>query len=851
MIKTSVSLNLRSSFIALIIGAALFSSGVAFAEARQYALDIPAEDTAAALNDLARQASIHLLFPYDVASKTAAPPIKGTFTLDQALTLILNGSGLEIARQAEDTITLRVARSGSETVKDEAATQVIVTGSHIRGGNPTSPVHTVTRKDIDLSGHSQIGDLVRSLPENFSGGQNPGVIAADAANSANGNPSNASTINLRGLGTDATLVLLNGHRLAADSLYQGSDISGIPLGAVQRMEIVADGASALYGSDAVAGVVNIVMRKDYDGVQASARLGAATQGGGEEQTYGLLGGTSRANWHILGSYEYSRQEAITAGQRDFTSEASPIATLWQPQTRNSAYLNAGYDFTNKVSLDFDALVSDRDTQLVQQYATSSYVGYNSGYTPAYSAALTLKVDLPREWDMKLTAGASGSRNRNAVSIPAYDYARTSRFKNFGQYVEAAADGTLLHLPSGDVKTAIGVGYRQEGFQQNLPGSASYMNVMRNITSLYGEALIPLVSSSPDRTGLEQLELSLAARTENYSDFGTSTNPKIGLRYVPWHDLTLRASWGTSFKAPSFSQMYSEAALYLYPAVAAGYSGAVTDATALFVFGGNKNLKPETSTSWSLGADYSPTQVPGLKLTASAFHIDYTDRVVEPVTNVVAALSDPTYAPFVDLAPTADEQAALIASLDSFTNYSGADYDPSLVVAAVHDNYQNATGQTVSGVDVAYRQSFDIGEGTLSAFANATSLNLKQQTNSTLPEQTLSGTIFSAPDFKARGGVSWTLRRLTATAIVNYIAGETDIIATPNREVGSWTTVDASLAYQVSGRTGWSINLAVSNLFDRDPPWAYSPSVAYQGIYFDSTNASIVGRFVSLSLTKNW
>ncbi len=263
--------TVRTSILALTIGGALLVSAPAFADARKVTFDIPAETTAAALNDLARQAQIHVLFPYDIGAQTQAPAVKGTYTVDEALVAILSGSGLEVASSTDGTITLRASAAKSDAT-NEPATEVIVTGTHIRGAAPTSPLHTVTRKDIEQSGYSQIGDVMRSLPENFAGGQNPGVFAATYKNAANGNASNASTVNLHGLGTDATLVLLNGHRLPGDYSFQGSDISGVPLAAVQRIEIVPDGASALYGADAVAGVVNMILRKNYHGGEVSARI---------------------------------------------------------------------------------------------------------------------------------------------------------------------------------------------------------------------------------------------------------------------------------------------------------------------------------------------------------------------------------------------------------------------------------------------------------------------------------------------------------------------------------------------------------------------------------------------------
>ena len=243
-------------------GIILFTAPVALAQGNLLTFNIPAENTAQALNDFAKQANVQILFPYDVAEKYTSLGLKGSLTRAAALDELLANTSLEVASQSDTTISLRVKESPGATAS-EATTEVIVTGSHIRGGNPTSPVHVVTRSDIEESGYSEVGDLVRSLPENFAGGQNPGILGATATIAGNGNVSSGSTVDLHGLGTDATLVLLNGHRLSADSFHQGSDISGIPLDAIQRIEIVPDGASALYGSDAVAGVANFILRKNY------------------------------------------------------------------------------------------------------------------------------------------------------------------------------------------------------------------------------------------------------------------------------------------------------------------------------------------------------------------------------------------------------------------------------------------------------------------------------------------------------------------------------------------------------------------------------------------------------------
>lgn len=845
--------RLRHTVATAAVGLALAAAPVAFAQARQITFDIPAANTAHALKAFAGQADIQILFPYDLAEKGSAPAVKGVYTRKEALARILANSGLEIASQSETTISLRPLELKGSAVPASDTGAVVITGTRIRGGNPTSPVHIVSRKDIEQSGHSQIGDVMRSLPENFSGGQNPGVLAANSSNPANLNATNGSAANLRGLGSDATLVLVNGHRLASDYSFQGVDMSGVPLSAVQRIEVVPDGASALYGSDAVAGVINIILRKNFVGGEVSARLAGATQGGGFEQTYSILKGWAFTDGYLLANYEFSKQDAITAGDRDFTAAAAPATTLLQPQTRNSAFLSFGRTVSDKVSVSADVLLSDRETSSVSQSGATTIPNTTDAYTPAFAANLTAEIALPNDWDLKITRGAAGSRN--SIGTTYFGTRYPTYLRNGLEYLEATADGVLFHLPSGDVKAAVGGGIREERYQQGFKGDASTLTPTRRVSYLYLEALVPLVAPSRDRAGLNRLELNLSARAERYSDFGTTTTPKVGLRYAPFPDLTLRATWGKSFKAPSFLQMYQAAYATLFKASLLGYGGTVPNATALLATGGNNALKPERSTDWTLGADYSPARWPGLTLSATTFRIDYTDRVIEPISPATQSLSDAQFAPFVSLFPSTAQLDAVLDDADFFDNYSGAPYDPSTVVAIAHNNYTNATDQTAEGFDLSYRQSFAVGRGDWTAAVNATWLTLKQQTISTVPERQLSGTVFNPPEFKTRGSVTWTDDHWSATVTANYLDGFTDTGVVPTQPIGSWTTFDASVTYRFRATTGAlsgvKLALTASNLFDRDPPRTASTGLLYVGLDYDSTNTSILGRFVGLTLTKGW
>ncbi|MFC5342951.1 TonB-dependent receptor plug domain-containing protein (plasmid) [Brevundimonas staleyi] len=752
-------------------------------------------------------------------------------------------AGQAVAGPDPDTTSRRAAEEPANL--DE----IIVTGTKIRGAQPTSPVRLLGRDEIEQSGYSQVGDLVRSLPESFAGGQNAGVLNGQSANIANQNPSNASTINLRGLGSDATLVLVNGHRLNPDTFFQGVDVSSIPLGAVERLEILTDGASAIYGSDAVAGVANFILRRNYQGAEVLARLGSSTDGGGFEQTYSALGGLVRDRWHALLSVEYSKQEAIEARQRDFTSLAFPETTLRRPQERRSAFLNVGATLTDRIDLSIDGLYSVRDASGVSKTTlTGSRVNSNS-YTPAFSFAADLDIELPAGWQARVTGVATDSHNDVSQVRPT---SRTVlRYSNDMRYLETSASGPAFRLPSGDVRLALGGGYREEGFESEYLTGGVGTKGDRRVSYIYGEAIVPIVPASSERIGLNEMELSLSGRLERYSDFGTTSNPKVGFRYVPAPGLKVRGTWSTSFKAPSFTQTSSSYEVYLYDSSSFGSSAG---GTTLMTWGGNANLDPEESESWTIGFDYAPPQLKSTRFSATYFNIDYQNRIVQPVSNRAVGLVNPIYAPFVIRNPTAAQQQSLLAGADYYTA-TATPYDPSTVTAILLNQYWNATAQTVAGVDIGYRQSFEVATGSVDLFANLTWLELRQQTISTMPAQEISGTIFNVPNFKARLGATWRSGGFTMTGIVNHLPDELDTGVVPNRTIGAWTTADANIAYRFDAESGvWSgvtLSVSATNLFDRSPPFAASASVSAYGLNYDTTNYSPVGRFIAFQVSKAW
>ncbi|MDR3511832.1 MAG: TonB-dependent receptor [Caulobacteraceae bacterium] len=845
--------GLRAKTILLGSAASLIIAGSAAAQTHSY--DIPAQDAVTALQAFAKQSGKQVLFSYDAANGHQTPAIVGDQNDEAVLRKLAAAAGLTVASDDGRTVTLRAIPNGqrpggpNDAGATTAVTEVVVTGSHIRGVPPTAPVQVVTRADIDVSGYSQVGDLVHSLPAVFGGGQNPTVQSTGTAGFGGENVTNATTVDLHGLGADATLTLLNGHRLAADGNVQAPDISGIPLAAVDHVDVVTDGASALYGSDAVAGVVNFVLRKNYDGAELSATAGGATRGGGFEQDYSVLAGKAWNTGHALASIEYFHQDAILASQRDFTSNPPLVNSLLWRAARESVFVDAEQAINNWVSVRVDGLYANHQAQSADQLSIGGTIYSQRVPTWSYQFDPSLIFTLPAGWTASIDGSLSKSHDLSEGAFSGFSY--TDTFDNSVQSVDLNASGALFNAPSGAIRAAIGGGYRSESFFLGRSSQPSQnQSASRSIKYFYGELFAPLVAPSATRAGLKRLDLSVSARVESYSDVGSSANPKVGLRYEPFTGLTIRSTWGSSFKAPTFYQLSQPRNTFLYLASILGASG---PGYALVDYGGNANLKPERAKSWTIGLDYSPPIRRSFDLSVTYFNVNYRDRIVYPISDAGEALSNPIFDPFIIRNASAAQVNAANAAAQTFFNETGGAYDPSQPISIVEDHYTNATAQTIHGVDLSAKDSIALPHGAVNLFANATWLKIAQQTLPGAPSVTLTGTIFNPPSFRLRTGASWVVAGLTATGVINYIPGETDNAVLPNKPVASWTTLDLNLAYSAQARSGplsgLEVSLAITNLLDAAPPYARGAAIGTPGVYFDSTNTSPVGRFIALTVRK--
>lgn len=210
------------------------------------------------------------------------------------------------------------------TQNPQALDTIVVTGTNIRGATPAgNDVVVIDREEIEASGKATVGDFLRDLPANFAGGvgMSDNVQGGQDASVAGSNMTGGQGVNLRGLGALSTLVLVNGRRVASSGQYGDFvDISTIPTSAVSHIEVLLDGASAVYGSDAVGGVVNIILKRSDDGAHTSVRVGGTTQGGGQQVQFGQTWGRTWDGGGMILGYEFNRQDNVRATDRDIYND---------------------------------------------------------------------------------------------------------------------------------------------------------------------------------------------------------------------------------------------------------------------------------------------------------------------------------------------------------------------------------------------------------------------------------------------------------------------------------------------------------------------------------------------------
>lgn len=843
-------------------GMALISAPALAAPAEErFEFDASESELGALLQVIARQAGTEIIFSAEAVSAIRSGPVRGTMTLREALDAALRGTLLS-AQIREDGVVIRTGRTKAAPVSGDAPeNDIVVTGSRIRGASVAAPVITISDSQIRDRGQSDLGEVIRALPQNFSGGQNPGITLS--AGGGNQNVTASSSLNLRGLGADATLTLLNGHRMAYDGASQAIDISAIPVAALDRIEIVVDGSSALYGSDAVAGVANVILKRDFSGFDARSRFGAATEGGFVQRQYSAVSGDRWGSGGFMIAADYARSSSVTARERAITRDVPDETTLY-PQMEAWSIVAAGHqDLSTGKMLQADAYYSRRTSRRKSVYSASGFSDYGvdiSTRTEAIGAAPRLVADLGGSWRAEV-AGAFARQSAdldNAYYISGAPGARYPvSYVNTMWSGDINLEGSLFPLPGGESRLAVGAGFRSSNFKgdrRTISASGNSITTgaydsTRNSYFAYGELHLPIIDS-PDQMGLRKFTASAAARYEHHPEFGSVLTPKVGIIYSPLDAVEIKGSWGKSFKAPTLYQTTVPATNVLDPA-SMYVSGQPASATVLYTDGGNPDAGPERATTWTASLALTPRLVEGSRFEISYFKVRYSDRILMPLGSAAGALTNPIYASIITQSPTrAQIDAVLARSPNPLINGAGVPFTYENVIALIDNRYQNFTTYSASGVDISAHLPFDLGaSGKLTVDATATYQKSEQQANGAAPVVKRAGTINYPPHWRAHVGATWSVGDLTVSPSIDYIGGVNDTRAVPNVGIKGMTTFDLVMRQRLGGSNGPELGIIIQNAFNTMPDRVSVPVFYYPP--YDSTNYPVLGRFVAVTFAKAW
>jgi len=854
------------------------------------------------LSEISLRTGTPIIFAEDLVAGRQAPSVSGAHTAAEAARLALAGSGLEV--RASQTGALRVVRAAAhsqpvaeplvkrpepETVEPVRAEtelridQVTVTGTSLRGIAPeSSPLQIYSREDILGSGVTTTEQFIRTLPQNFGGGSSEFITLGLPNDDEAG--SYGAGVNLRGLGNGGTLVLLNGNRLAPTSaLGNFVDLSIIPMSALERVDVLTDGASAVYGGDAVAGVVNFVLRDDFEGAETTGRYGTDGKGDLQETRVGQTFGSAWNSGNALATYEHFRRTNLTLADRPqisaprATGGEDPAGTdrfdLLPSETRNSLVVALRQNLTPALRFSATGLYSQRGSvHSVIGYVGAGDVVVRDRTSASYALSFGAEAEVSELWSASLTANLSNQKNEIWNTSEARQTRDLSENDSDSRSLDLVLNGEVLQLPAGPVRLALGGQVRQEDFIMQGSRYGILREAQRDVRAVFGEIHVPLIGPDLSIPGVQRLEASLSGRVDNYSDFGTASNPRIGLLWSPLEGLKLRASYSESFAPPAIGQVGDRtgSATVLPSSLVMqvlGYAGRYPeyDGTSYILHTGvADDLDPQTSRTFTFGADFDRTLGQG-RWTGS---LNYYDLVFEGRlgTTPIPDNVDMAYAPFLLLEdpslfppgtvifdPSADALNTFLASLDFPPDLQyGATLDTVGIINSVSVTRNLASTQT-RGLDLImnYQRPTPIGQLTLGANANYI-LAFSRQAASSTPDVDILSTLYNPVDLNVRVSGGLQHGGWAGAIFLNHVSGYRSDRSADSISIDPWTTVDVNLSYRFGAQSGWSrdlkLGVSVINLLDADPPTA--PVVEYFSIAgYDPTNASPLGRFLAIELSK--
>jgi iron complex outermembrane receptor protein len=844
----------------------------------------------------------------------------------------------------------------SADVPAEPIERIEVTGTNIRriAGESGLPIQIITREDLEKGGVMTASDVLDRISAHQS------VSSWNDAKGIGDSNGAYTSASLRGLGQDRTLILFNGRRLAPYALSRGAaiDLSAIPLLAIERVEVLKDGASAIYGTDAIGGVINFILRKDFSGIEINATGLSTQQGGGEtwrvNGTAGY-GDLAKQRFNLFLNVDHVRQRALAAVDREFsrtgylpelfidgTSSYSTPANITQ-RDRNDQDADLGSPGACARPLTFrtpaaplqcrfdaarlaDILPPSEKTTVLGRVTAlltpnlslfsegSLYHGafqyrvtpapvfdvmlpssrfYPAAYVTAQGGDPNLPIDVlyrllpfgPRvaegitdqgrivtglqgsagKWEyegaLSYTANREISRLAGGfVSVAGYhSLFQGGLIDPFGNHVEQVsqalrsialtgkiaeskasqtgfdlkASGDFVSLPAGPLGVAVGLEGRREkldlvndpalesGDIVGLSSEPGVSGVTRRVGSAFVEANAPLAKG---------FEVNVAVRTDRYSDFGTTTNPKVTLRWEATSNMLLRASAGTGFRAPSLFDLFEPVKIIQRDGfedfLRCPTTGAPSDCAGSIHIrtGGNSTLGPERSKQANVGLVLENA---GSSASVDYYRVKLRDRIGDPAPTPDRIVRGPPDPHFPEL-PGPILLFDLAKTNGGLLETSGVDLD---VRSRTEPAPYGRVGLSLTGTYVLTYKADDASEFPTGP-GRAT------------------GSGGAVPRWRHYAALDWSSGPFGATLAQTFQNGYTEpVIAfcrptcTVFRRVGSYSKVDLQMRYSGFPRT--RLTAGVFNLADRNPPLSGQLGSFQAG--FDPRYADPRGRTYYLSV----
>ncbi len=498
-----------------------------------------------------------------------------------------------------------------------------------------------------------------------------------------------------------------------------------------------------------------------------------------------------------------------------------------------------------------------DLALSDKWNMTAYVTAGNNRDHAFSVgnavdAANLAAAL-RATDPALAFNPYGTTGGNSPAVVAGIFDNLTDTDGRTRFADAGVkfDGSLFSMGGGDVKFALGAEINRFQLRTGqIRGRAGAQTgtdqlLSRMVKSAYAELLVPLATG---------LDLDAAVRVDDYSDVGSTTNPKFGINWQPIQDLKFHASYGTSFRAPLLTNLVSAGGSNLFiqnyfDPTANGGAGATVQGVA--VSGGNLDLKPETAETWSFGLEFNPSGLPGAQLSLNYFDLTYEGQIVSYLSNLNVLRLESLFAPVILRGAAAQ---AMIASLIPGRVINGGSLAQAQAAQVFVEGRPRNQGTTIAkGIDFGLSVPVNLGADNRLRFSLRGSRFFTYKVAFTqggaITEQL--NNIDYILKFRGRAALQYETGPFNFNMFANYTNAYNNNLSTLAPKIKANTTFDLSASYDFGEALGvtrrFQLGVNVLNLFDRDPPFADIAPTNNGGGGFDPTVASPLGRVISVSL----